>query len=360
MPTKTYCCSRVVSLGAAVLAALGHFGTANAWQLTPRVQRYFDNSVVRQSGFDAQRSVDFANTVNAPLLAQLATLVGPGAQYRIESTESAASGQGDIGMAGAAVAFQWPGRPDWQITASAMIGNGSFKLSEQSYRLQALEAPGLRVSDLQTASFTSRLSVRRTDVELSLQRRLSERAALVFGLRTEFSDTRYSTIVRFEGSNNLLNFPFVSNGFPGTFGVGTSTYLREGRPKTNVYSLRFGVVGLAEAGDRHSFFVHASLNVSHKPAASVVETNTQTQVDSGIPGLVAVLQAPFSQLGRTAGETTVGPDITAGYLYRINNRISLEIRYRGTIYFPVAGPFAFNDPRVNHGIAIGASMRLGE
>jgi hypothetical protein len=58
-------------------------------------------------------------------------------------------------------------------------------------------------------------------------------------------------------------------------------------------------------------------------------------------------------------ETTVGPDISVGYMYRVSDRFGVDLRYRATVYFTVSGPSDFKDSRVNHGVGLGFTTWIG-
>ena len=117
-------------------------------------------------------------------------------------------------------------------------------------------------------------------------------------------------------------------GEPAALGLRTNTFLKDARQTLRVYSLRFGGAAFAELGDRHAFFVQALLNVSHQPAAGAVQLTTHLSASSGVPGLVATLQPASTQVGESASETSIGPDLTVGYQYRISERLAVDLAWQ--------------------------------
>ena len=96
-------------------------------------------------------------------------------------------------------------------------------------------------------------------------------------------------------------------------------------------------------GEKHLFYVNGLLQISRTNAG-----NYTTQYENA-----AATQSPgFS-------DTSIGPDISVGYMYRLSDRFGFDVRYRATIYFPIAGDFEFKDSRVNHGVGVGFTTWFG-
>lgn len=53
-----------------------------------------------------------------------------------------------------------------------------------------------------------------------------------------------------------------------------------------------------------------------------------------------------------------GPDISVGYIWSINERLTLDLRYRGLFFFPVTGKGEVDDPKATHGASIALSIRF--
>jgi len=100
--------------------------------------------------------------------------------------------------------------------------------------------------------------------------------------------------------------------------------------------------------DRHLFYVNGLLHLSHYNPGLRFFTNSQGQ-SSGQTIRSAIYDS----------ETTVGPDISVGYMYRVSDRFGVDVRYRATIYFTVSGPSDFKDSRVNHGVGLGFTTWIG-
>ncbi len=98
------------------------------------------------------------------------------------------------------------------------------------------------------------------------------------------------------------------------------------------YSLRGGAAAYAAFDEKHLFFVNGMFHVTRNPGVSIRNT-FQTQTVKAKDG----------------GETFIGPDFAVGYIYQLSDRFALDVRYRATIYFPIAGDFDFEDSKVKHG-----------
>jgi hypothetical protein len=113
------------------------------------------------------------------------------------------------------------------------------------------------------------------------------------------------------------------------------------------YSARVGAAAFATVGEKHLFYVNGLLQLSYHPANTVHFTNSAGSSQTQGNG------AAFET------ETSLGPDISVGYMYRVNDRFGIDVRYRATVYFTVDGPSSFKDNRVNHGIGVGFTTWLG-
>ena len=109
-----------------------------------------------------------------------------------------------------------------------------------------------------------------------------------------------------------------------------------------IYSMRFGAAAYAAVGEKHLFYVNGLLQLSYNPDADYHTFSGGSTATQSIPG-----------------ETTLGPDISVGYMYRISDRFGVDVRYRGTVYFTVSGPSNFKDSRVNHGPSLGFTTWFG-
>jgi hypothetical protein len=347
----------VALLGCAALPARAE------WSITPRVAYYFDNVGQRQSAFDRYYNtpehlayVDSIKTSLAAANASAALLNLPPASLSVDPIDVVQrSDQITFPQFGGTLTFGWRDSEATQISLTALYGKTSanaIRLSTESYHYQAF---GAKLVDTDAINARAHVEVTRLDLEATLQHRLNETFSLIGGIRAERTSSDESDSVTELASSNFGNFYVynlnqyaISQGFPPQFPpiVAFEIPPSTARSKFSVltYSARIGAAAYAPVGEKHLFYVNGLLHVSW-------QGRTDTTYYYGNGTTFRGLAVP--------SETSVGPDISVGYMYRFSDRFGVDLRYRAQVYFPVAGPFGFRDARVNHGVGIGFTSWFG-
>ena len=332
-----------------VAACAPSAGLAAQLSIAPRASLYFDNISQRQSGQQKldQQSVD---QLVANIDAQYKTQFGPTASLRRTGSESSSSNnQVSYRLLGATFSFAWPGHERVQVSLTGQYGTSDVAVSSVLTLGTEFSLGTLRVRDTAAASVRGNTRLQRADVEATLQFPLNETISLMGGLRVEQTGVDSRGTQTFNTSLNVYNAVAQLNGFPPLLNVSSNVSAVSSRATIRLYSLRFGAAGFAPVGDHHLFFINGFLHASHTPGVSA----TRTFAPIATPQNISVDRV------RIPGETSIGPDITVGYLYRITDRLAVDFRYRAVIYFPVSGISNFSDSRVNHGASASFSFSLG-
>lgn len=312
----------------------------------PRFSYYFDNSNLRIS--DLGRNIGETAIVDEGRTQIVQDLLDPEGQVATAlDGEGQASDQLSFPMYGATISF---GNDKDRFTFTGMIGstNGTeSRISSSSTRLIAPNA-GVEIIDLSTQSFNGITDIDRYDAEFTWQRRIDEKIAVFGGLRYERLDIKSragveilntSNVDRFLDSLIIGSFPIQNN--PAQF------VNEDNRATSETYSARIGVTAFVPASQSMTVFFNGMLHASYQPEYVIdsvfsdgngVEFNRNT----------SIVRSEFS----------AGPDIAVGAQYVITDNISMDLRYRAIIFFPLSGDFSFNDARVNHGVNLGVSFRL--
>lgn len=340
------------------------------WSFTPRAALYFDNAVQRQTGIDfnsdparlkyiadQQATIAAINTIT-PALAAFGVVVPPTTISADAATTARRTTQAKYPQFGGTLTFDWRGSESTQVALTALYGETDAKLDEittQYFRYTSFNSSAIDSIELNSHAEGD---LSRLDLELTVQHRLNETFSYIGGLRAErtrasldFSSTSFASanfynLVAFNLSLIYLrnNLPVPPNLLP-TYTLNPTAITGTQTQTTWTYSGRFGAAAYAPVGEKHLFYVNGLLHVSHTPQVSSVQVFSN--------GFTA----------RAAGftdETTVGPDISVGYMYRFSDRFGVDLRYRAAVYFPVAGDFDFEDARVNHGVSLGFTTWFGE
>ncbi|MFO1426536.1 MAG: hypothetical protein U1F11_06105 [Steroidobacteraceae bacterium] len=315
--------------------------------LTPRAAVYFDNLSQRQSGRRAinDRGVD---ALVAAADAQVRAAFGPTAGVRRTGSESTrSSDQVQYDLFGASAGFGWEGHEAVQVVLSGLYGSADVTANDILSIDSQFFVGSTQVPDVAIIANRSATRLHRLDLEATVQYRRCETVAWVGGLRLEQTRAESTALQTFTSSQNAVNYVAQLLGVPPTLEVGTSSARVTNGATVRLYGGRFGLAAFAPFRERHLFFVNAFLHASFVPA---MRTRVVATPVGGGATTVENVSIP--------SETTVGPDLTVGYMYRFTDRLALDVRYRAIAYFPVSGPYGFNEPRVNHGASIGLSLSI--
>lgn len=321
--------------------------------ITPRASIYFDNSNDRESSTLAGIS-----DLSTPSLQDIyQDLLGPSANFSQTFTSvTNRAPQLSFEMYGASIGYNF--RDDaTQLSLTALFGETNSTAETILTALNRLSVSALAAEDAQFTFATQIHEIERTDIELTLQRRLDERFAVLGGFRYERFDTDITTSAMSRASSNIVNLAnyILSGGSDPLTTAGASTVNITGssRATLEAFSLRAGVSGYATFGTRQLAYVSGLAHVAHIPEARM------RGVGEARSASTPSVAEPFTIDDKAPAETLIGPDITVGYQYRISDRFSFDARYRFQSYFPISGYASFDDPRVNHGFMLGVSAWLG-
>jgi hypothetical protein len=315
---------------------------------TPRAGVYFDNGSQRQS-----RAAPVAANTQQLLTASDAVLKFYGGTVASKTITTGKSSQAAIPQFGGTLTFTWgdSGKTDVALTAlygqSHVRGDTFVQNTLLSYSVLDVTA-----IDNLVQGETYDNTYKRFDLEATLQHRLNETFSLVGGVRAERTTGERPITVVETSSANFLNAlrnkqnqlaaeagqPLIPGAYVGTY----SLYTFNEHLTNWTYSLRGGAAAYSAFDEKHLFFVTGMLQVTRNPGINFTDTYPTQSVKY-----------------KDAAETTVGPDISVGYIYQLSDRFNFDVRYRASIYFPVSGPFDFKDSRVNHGLMLGFTTWFG-
>lgn len=330
-------------LGAATLmllpgAALGQI------TVTPRFSGYFDNSSQQQSTARIASEQGISARIDATT-AELRKLFGNGAAFDIADNQIVSGGnQIFFPLFGASITFSPTGNQLTQLTLTGLYGGTSSNVSAISRSTQRLSVGAITAEDLVVTTSNGRVRSRRLDLEASLQHRLNETFSLIGGVRLERVRSRLNVSGDIAATQNGANLVNALVGGPINLGLSLGTFSAASRGTAITYGGRIGAAAFVPVDQRNLVYVNGLTHISH------------------LSGQRLTLSSQFDGKGdvvtdetRRPSETTIGPDISVGYLRRFDENLALDLRYRGVFYFPVSGPRSFDDPRVSHGVNVGVS-----
>lgn len=336
-------------------------GASAEVSFTPRLAMYFDNSSQRQSALDynspaRQQYLDDLAAQLAGINATAAALGIGSASFTADPISTAQRGeQVAFPQFGGTLTFGWRNSETTQIALTALYGTASTSATQISTQYFHYTGFGRTALDVDVGTTAARADLSRLDLEVTVQHRLNETFSLIGGVRAErtgydmqlshiYQETlNFSNLYIIQLNDYLVGIgqpPVIPPVFNEDFGA---TQWRQSF-KIWTYSARVGAAAYAPVGDKHLFYVNGLLHVSHTPAVGFTRHFTNGFNEEAVP---------------LPSETYVGPDISVGYMYRISDRFGVDLRYRATVYFPVAGPAEFKDSRVNHGIGLGFTTWFG-
>lgn len=304
---------------------------------TPRVWNFTDNSTQLTASQETNLALTRELLENSPLTADGSTIenltVGLGNNAKSVN----------INLIGASFSVSNSNLQNWQFTATALYGEDTNTgATAQNVGFDVVSPLGFTQSSLSATNGTASVETKRTDIELTSQRRLESNPqfSLLGGLRYEKQDVRIS-------GDNTITLASVISGF-GSISMDRAVASTE--LTIDKVSLRAGAAAYVPVTDQQRAYLSVQ-GFAAREAADVGVTRTSFP-DSGAPD--TVVQA-------TSDNTTwsIGPDISVGYIFALSDSTALDIRYRGMFSFPVdddLGIAQFDDPRSQHGINIGLSI----
>jgi hypothetical protein len=368
------------AVGTAIVATMGGAGTAEAgdWSISAKTWMMFDNLGQRQSAlegdYDSQQSWnddvdDYNDSINFDFAGELGNQEFTATPTLADATTTRRSTQLFYPLAGVTLATPFPGLKNSEITFAGLYGEGHIdqRITEVQVVDIAIDFAGRPTaptsgSTVRTARdvFTKvedrAVTFQRADFEFTVAHRLNETYSLLWGGRWEHVDFTYDSVEVHTDSRNYwdLTMEYVYgddvDGAPDApelqpeDRIRNRTFTNVNEEKYDVYSLRFGAAAYSRISDNQILYVNGLISVGQE----VLEGDAST---FNIDGEETTVEIPF-----TLGETSVGPDISVGYLYKLGDRAALDLRYRGAFNFTVDGETSFEDPRVNHGLNIGLTV----
>jgi len=334
----------VVILG--VLAAQAHADIS----ITPRVAYYFDNTSQRQS------AINFNTPQEQAILQQVGTLwnaVG-GVLTGTQIFSSLNSEQLAFPQYGATITVSFGQNESTQLAFSGLYGRSSGDTTRNTQLFLNFTRLGVTVVDEISKAELAHGNFTRLDLEATLQHRLNETFSIIGGMRGERTTESDSFVSQALTSTNFLNLLALQTGLT----IADVESLKNSIPLVQrqvgnlsksqwIYSARLGAAAYAPVGERHLFYVNGLLQMTRDPGAR------GSSVTATYQGVNNQYRSTVVFDGRLPSETTLGPDISVGYLFRFNDRFAVDMRYRALVYFPISGPYNFRDSRVDHGISLG-------
>ncbi len=319
-----------------------------AWSqvgFTPRVSRYYDNTMQRVIGSDLAIE-EGINAQFADLTEELQDVFGPTALMEALDTDvTSSSGQVDLDLAGLTLTFNL-GNDRTQLAFTLLEGDGGTTSDQILRSTVRFTLAGFETTDLWAATSKSELEIERTDFEFTVQHRLNETFALIGGVRVERSDLSTIVTSTMQRSNNQSNLVSLLLGdFISLDLADPAVFTSTSEAESMLYSLRFGAAAYAPVGEHSVFFASGLLQWSHETSGDDI---TSTLNVPGIP--TSVTRAPAPE------ENYIGPDITVGLVRRFGERFDFDARYRASVFFPDSDS---DNPRVNHGLSMGFTFWFG-
>jgi hypothetical protein len=342
---------RVAAACTALLCGGASLPAAADVSFTPRIGYYFDNGAQRQS------STNFNSAARDAYYQQQTSQLGTsGVTTVVDPIRTAANTrQTAFPQYGGTLTFDW-GTEGSQVALTALYGTSSVRgeslLTEETFNYTIL---GTRIVDTFVTQTLYDTDYKRLDLEATFQHRLNETFSFIGGIRGERTTGDRTLVVISTASTNAINFaatkyndiaiPLGLPPFLPTYWIPAPAATVHQDIEFWRYSVRAGAAAYAPVGEKHLFYVNGLLQVTRQPRVKVETTLVSTGA---------------TQSDKDAAETSVGPDISVGYMYRVSDRFGIDARYRATVYFPVSGPFDFKDSRVNHGVGLGFTTWFGD
>lgn len=314
--------------------------------ISPRVSYYFDNSNLRVSDLSSNIKPD--PVVDQARTRRLQQEFGDDA---LLVTQDEGSGrladQVTFPMFGGAITV---GDDRDRFTLNAMYGTGKGRIDTVFTSSQRLSVGDIEVLDVAVIRANDRISTDKYDVEFTWQRRLDEKFAVFAGARYERLETGGPVLVRTTATNNIDAF------FADLDGVNAPTANIDAKPfpqrldtrsTLETFSLRAGVTAFVPVNQSLIAFFNGMAHVSYQPDYTVHDTLFGRNDE--VIG---------TNMLTNNGEISAGPDIAVGAQFLVTDNISIDVRYRAILFFPLSGDFSFSDARVNHGVNMGVSFRL--
>jgi hypothetical protein len=308
--------------------------------ITPRAACYFDNISQRQSAIDLNTPASLAT------LTQIETLVRAlGGQFvALRANTARNSNQLAFPQFGLTVNLDWRGSEATQVALTALYGRATGDDTTVNQQFFGYTLAGASVQDTLATTQVRHGRFTRLDLESTVQHRLNETFTLIGGIRAERTNSSFERLSLGGLSGNFFNLVASLSGLPPFIVPPQQFTFASDSLSAWSYSARFGAAAYAQSGEKHLFYVNGLLQLNRTPSV-----NYTTSVVGGT--------GPFKV--RQNGETAAGPDISVGYMYRVSDRFGIDLRYRATVYFTLAGDSRFSDSRVNHGFGIGFTSWIG-
>ena len=339
---------KFVSRASALAVAACMAAPAQAdFSFSPRFFLYFDNASQRSSGFDDQHQL--LEQTDQDFGEQLSDFYGTPITVNTHNATSAAINNQDVyPLVGGAFTMSLDPANRTQLTLSALYGKSNSDTKLVQTFEQDITVMGFTARDMITQHLEGKVKTKRLDLELTLQHRLNERFALIGGLRYERNDSTAKVNYDWISSSNALNIFSVLFGDSSLLidlqdAHGTQT----AKVKDDIFSARVGGAAFANINQRNLIYLNGLMHVTHVPGTTGKGRLIVPEDDIDMTSDIKI-----------KGETAIGPDMSVGYIHKFTDKIGLDVRYRAIVYFPVAGPRDFDDPRVNHGVNAGLTFNF--
>jgi len=328
------------------LAALAVPAAAHAdVTIGPRFSYYIDNSNLRSSNVDGLR--DALRVVDDQVTADLRAALNPAQVTLTEADNGNATNADQITfpMFGALVNF---GDDRDRFTIMGMYGKGTTRNELVSTRELTLMVDAATFNEISVIETVSDDEIERFDVELTWQRRLNERLAILGGVRYERLDKTGSGQVSITDTDEVRQF---ISGTLGNIDPGQAAFGAPQRLSTvsmlETYSARIGVTAFVPASENTVLFFSGMVQGGYQPSTPV---DTQFFDQNGL--------VVREEARKDRSEFSAGPDFAVGAQFMLADDIALDVRYRAIVSFPLSGELSFSDTRINHGVNLGVSFRL--
>ncbi|MEO1044484.1 MAG: hypothetical protein AAFX04_03485 [Pseudomonadota bacterium] len=346
-PPGRYTAAGVVTAVAALVPSLAHADVV----IGPRFSYFFDNSNLRTSSIEGGQ-VEEGGLIDQQAL-ELAQDLFPGeVDFRSQQDGTGIlAEQIAIPMVGAMINF---GDDRDRFTITGMYGEGSGGIEQTIAISRRLAIQNDTATDFGNALATGEFDYNRYDLEVTWQRRTSERFAFFAGARYERLERSGPIAFNFNTTFNVDNLlgtrlaeAFGQDPPPPLVPEETPPQMLRESATQETFSIRAGVTAFVPFSETGTAFFNGMVHASYQPD---FRTRTSVVQPDG------TLAPPF--VDRSGEEASFGPDIAVGAQFALSDSIALDVRYRAVLFFPLSGENNFSDARVNHGVNIGVSFRL--
>lgn len=346
---------RRAGIGSALLASLAMALPATAEiSITPRFGYYFDNSAQRAPPGGLQASpliTTYVNQTNA-------AVVQNGGQFAASDVGAIEAQTIAYPQYGGTITLTLGEESAFSLAFTALYGTASVKdtvlVSEQylNYKFPT----GATFVDTITSTTGGSSELKRFDVEAVLQYRMTETFSILAGLRGEHAsathDLAYTQTMSLNALNYLTDLANRNQIQAGQLPTHAPVFVQSGvinfqeKAAPWVFSIRTGVAAYVPVGEKHLLYANGLIQFTRSPGTEYRYIFPASGYYQSLPGQDT--------------ETTIGPDISVGYMYRFSDRFGIDWRYRASAYFPIAGQRDFKDSRVRHGTMIGFTTWFGD